>query len=1280
MTVSPAFWLFLRRAARGLAALAALAVLGFACAAALMFFWVLPGIADHRDTVASLMSRALGQRVTLDAVSGTWQQARPEFRLHGVRLYDQQGRQALHLPEIEAAFAWRSLLLLEPRFNRIELRGLSLEVRRAPDGHWYVGGIPVNPANPDSGFSSWLLRQGRVHVNQATVTWLDEVRDAPPLVLTAVDFTLTNTLRAHRLQLGAAPPAALAQPLAIDARLSARNVDDFNTWSGHVDTRVAGVSFPRLAAWLELPYQPRQGWGALNVRFDLARGSLTRVSAGLDLRAVETVLGENLPALRLARVRGHARWQRDSNGQRVVFENLRVARPGAALGAPFDIGLAWHAGSHEITAQALDLGGWESLLPSLPMDAALRTRLQALQPQGRLDRLRFQWTGAEPGLDNFSIATRFTGLGLAAIDPRPGVFNLSGKIEGDAQAGAFEIDSRQLVVKLPALFREPLVGLAGLHARGSWKKSTRGKLLTLDNAVFANGDAAGVASGRYELIAGQPGVIDLSARLTRAEGTAVARYLPKTIGDPTVDWVKRAVIAGHSDDVKLSLRGDLKQFPFAQGNGVFRVDAQIKDGVIDYVAGWPRIEGIQAQMVFQGKTMEVRSSQAQIYGVTLSPVQVAIPDLLHHEELLNIDGEANGPIQDFIQFANFSPVAERLRGFTDALDGSGPMRLALKLQVPLRHNDSTTLAGRLSFLGDAVIPSGLPRLDQVRGEIDFSQDSLTAKNITAQFLGGPLRIDAATRAGQVQILTQGRVAAAGLTPWLGTEWGKRLSGQTAWRGQVDLEPAGTRVRIDSDLVGLASSLPAPLTKAGARPLSLIVTSQPQGDGQQHEVRLGNTVGAVWTSTAAGRFGRGEIRFGGQPVMPAEPGLRLAGSGRGLDISGWMALLPDNHDDEEAVTLSSIDLGFDAFDVMGRRFQGVRLQGRTRNGLLRTRVSGHQLSGVLTYRPAGGYDSSGTSAASGPESVRQQPARVSAQFRQLTIPDAAPVTGVADAANIKASEFPVLDMTVEDFRLQARALGRLEVVARGAPQGLIIDSLQLTHADSVFSMSGVWRDSGISETRADLSLNVLDAGKFLARYGYADMLRRGNAEVHGSATWEGSPADFSFATLAGQLDFKARNGQFLKVDPGAAKLLGVLSLQSLPRRLNFDFRDIFNEGFAFDDISAILRIARGVVYSDDFKMRGPSAKVNMSGLADLNRESVQLRVKVIPKVSEGVAVAGALLGGPLAGVGAFAAQKLLRDPFEEAMSQEYIVSGPWQAPDVKRLARDKVRTEPQATEP
>ena len=1252
MTVSPALSLFLRRASRWLAALAALGALGFATVASLMFFWVLPNIAQHRDTVAHLMSRALGQRVTLEAVSGMWQQERPEFRLQGVRLYDGAGHPVLYLPQLEAAFAWRSLLFLEPRFNRIELEGLTLGVRRARDGRFYVGGIPVNPADPDSGFSNWLLRQGRVHVGHVALTWQDEVRNGPPLILTEVDFTLDNTRRTHRLKLSAIPPARLARPLLVEGRLTSRNVEDIKTWNGVVDATVSGVSFPHLGAWLALPYQPEKGWGALKVKFEVAKGTLAGATAGFDLRAIETTLGEGLPALRLEQMRGRAVWQRGPDGQRMMFEDLRMAQPNAKLGAPFNMGLAWSAASREITAKAFDLSGWQAILPSLPMDDALRGRLQALQPQGRFDDLQLRWSGAQPGIDNFGIAAHFSALGVTAVDNQPGLANLTGRIEGDARAGVFEINSKKLGLSLPSIFREPSFGFDSVLARGSWQKTPRGHRVTLGEMAFSNKDMEGTAKGRYELIAGHPGIIDLAAHLSRAEGTAVHRYFPRKVGDQTVNWVKQGVLAGHSDNVQLNLKGDLTQFPFQQGNGVFRVDVQAKDAVIDYVPGWPRIEGIQGRVLFQGKMMEVVASQARIYGVTLSPVRAVIPDLTHHDEQLIVEGEANGPVQDFIRFANVSPVGERLRGFTDQLDGSGPMKLALKLQMPLRRSHDTTLAGRLSFLGNVLLPSGLPRLDQVRGDIDFTGDSINAKNLIAQFLGGPLRIDAATRNGKVQLQAQGRVTAAGMTPWLGAAWGKRLSGQTSWRGQIDLDPMGDRVRFESDLLGLGSSLPAPLAKTAAQPLPLQVIRQPQDGVQLHEIRLGQTVSAVLRSSATGGFERGEIRFGGQAAMPNEAGLRLAGSGRDMDLSGWLAMLPSG-EGPSALKLASIDLGFETLDLMGRRYHGLHVQGRSRNGLLRAQVTARELNGVLTYRPAG-----------------EQPARVSAQLRQLNIPDRLPATGAAEGINMKAADFPMVDLTVEDFRLQDRPLGRLEVVAHGAPEGMLINSLQLSHPDSIFRMSGLWRDGAPSDTRADLNVSILDVGKFLARFGYPDTLRHGSVEIQGNATWVGSPADFTFDTLAGQLDFKASSGQFLKIDAGAGKLLGVLSLQSLPRRLNFDFRDIFNQGYAFDDIGATLRIARGVVYSDDFKMRGPAAKVNMSGLADLNQETVQLRVKVIPKLSEGVAVAGALLGGPLAGVGALAAQKLLRDPIEEATSQEYMVTGAWQSPDVKKLTKAK----------
>lgn len=1250
----------LRRVLRVGAWLAAFAVLAFAVAAAVMYFWVLPNVSAHRGTVEALMSRALGQRVTLDAVSGSWQQTRPEFRLDGVRIHDAQNRVALELPRLEATFAWRSLLLLEPRFNRIELAGLSLQVRRAPDGRFDVGGIPINPAEPGGGFSSWLLRQGRVHVAAATLTWRDERRAAPPLVLTGVDLLLENGRGAHRLSGRVVPPAQLARPVSIEADLEASDPGDSSTWNGNVAVEVAGVAFAGLRPWLSLPGQPEAGWGALRATLGIRTGGLDRVGAGVDLRSVALPLAANRPPLRLNQVRGQVLWQREGQGQRLDLQNLRVSLPGKPASAPFDLGVSWQADTRELRARAFNLAAWQSVLPSLPLEPALRTRLAQLDPHGRIELMRLGWRGAHPALDNFTLDARVSGLGVTSHENQPGVSNLTGQLQGDARGGRFSLDARQFALDLPRVMREPALNFDEFHATGGWQKTARGHRIRVEDARFANADLAGALHGHYDWIPGTPGAIDLEGRLTRVDGRAVWRYFPWKVGQHTVDWARQAVVAAHSDNVRFTLRGELARFPFERGEGEFRVEAAVRDGILRYAPGWPVIEDVNASLVFAGKTMEVVSQRARIYDVALAPVRAVIPDLIHREEILQVAGEARGAARDFIRFANFSPVGTRLRGFTEALAGTGTLKLTLNLLVPLRHSHDTTLTGRLSFQGGALYPEKLPQLDQVRGDIDFTHDSLKAERMSAQFLGGPLRLDAQTQSGQVRLLAQGRATAAGLAPWMGTALGARLSGQADWRGQIDFEPRGERVRVESDLLGLASTLPAPLAKPAQQALSLLASAQPLGSGTLHEVRLGRTVGALWRSELGARFDRGELRFGGMAVMPSEPGLRLAGNAQGLDISGWLGLLP-NAGEDSTIPVSAIDLGFDAFDLMGRRFEDVRVRGRTRNGLLRAQVNAQGVAGTLTYRPAGA-----------------QAARVSGQFRQLVIPTRSPGTPGerAQALNLEAENFPVLDLSVEDFRLENQAFGRLEVVARGAAQGLSIETLQLTHPDSVFRMSGLWRDGGVGETRADLKLSVLDAGKFLARFGYPDTLRRGKVEIAGNATWEGSPADFAFGTLAGQLEFNAQGGQFLKVEPGAGKLLGVLSLQSLPRRLNFDFRDIFNSGYAFDDITATLRIARGVVYSDDFRMRGPAAKVNMTGLADLGQESVQLRVKVIPKLSESVAVAGALLGGPIAGVGALAAQKLLRDPVEEAISQEYMVTGPWLAPDVKRLSKNPDKQEPQ----
>jgi len=199
---------------------------------------------------------------------------------------------------------------------------------------------------------------------------------------------------------------------------------------------------------------------------------------------------------------------------------------------------------------------------------------------------------------------------------------------------------------------------------------------------------------------------------------------------------------------------------------------------------------------------------------------------------------------------------------------------------------------------------------------------------------------------------------------------------------------------------------------------------------------------------------------------------------------------------------------------------------------------------------------------------------------------------------------------------------------------------------------------------NVKLEVSDAGKYLERLGYPGTLRGGIAHLEGKLGWAGSPLGIDYPSLTGNVSLKVGKGQFLKADPGAAKLLGILSLQSL---LTFDLRDLFREGFAFDTISSSAQVAKGVLSTRDFDMHGAAARVGITGDIDLARETQKLRLRVVPALGDSAATAATLLLNinPVTALGALIAQRILKDPLGQIFSFEYSVTGSWSEPKVER---------------
>jgi uncharacterized protein YhdP len=131
---------------------------------------------------------------------------------------------------------------------------------------------------------------------------------------------------------------------------------------------------------------------------------------------------------------------------------------------------------------------------------------------------------------------------------------------------------------------------------------------------------------------------------------------------------------------------------------------------------------------------------------------------------------------------------------------------------------------------------------------------------------------------------------------------------------------------------------------------------------------------------------------------------------------------------------------------------------------------------------------------------------------------------------------------------------------------------------------------------------------------------------------------------------------------------VLSLQSLPRRLALDFRDVFTDGFSFDFVRGDVRIDSGIASTNNLQMKGVNAAVLMDGRANIARETQDLRVIVVPEINAGTASLIATVINPAVGLGTFLAQLLLRRPLIEASTQEFHIDGSWVDPQITKVAR------------
>lgn len=1245
----------LRRTLHYAAYAVAVVVIVLSSIALILRLWIMPDIDRYRPQVARLIGEATGVPAEIGGLHAGWHGLSPRLRIENLRLLPPGELPALTLPRVETTVSWASLLLVDLRLSAIELDRPHLVIHRDKEGVIRVAGIPVNTPGSRSPFPDWVLKQRLTVVRQATLVWQDDLLKAPPLTLTDLNLVLLNRLGRHRLGMTARPPDTAARWLDVRADFRGRSLERLEEFSGRLYVRADEATASALRTWAPWAQASvRSGVGALRFWLDFSRERVDGVVGDVRLDRVGIGPTDHLPEIRFERIEGRVGWRRTAGGQDYFVERLSFVSPLGRKAAPASVRVhvadrtARRPGSLRVEAEGLRFEALTALIGAVPIPRQAHDLIETHDPRGFLDRLRLDWTDK----DHFTLEARFREVGIRAGADLPGITGLTGEIAASDRGGSARIDSRRLGLDDARVFRHPLA-FDQAQLRLGWQVRPDGGLdIGLEDLRLVNADLDASGSGKIRSRPGAAPVLDLSARLSRGAGGAVWRYLPHSVADDAYDWIRRGIKAGLAEDTRLILRGPVDRFPFQKGGGQFRVDVKVRDVQLEVAPNWPRFVGINGWVIFHGTAMEILADTAQVQGVPgiqLYGIKGVVPDLhFSPDEILHIEGRARGQAAAFLQYIRSSPVYDYTDRFTEHMRAEGGGELALRLNLPLRRVVDTTVAGVYRVTDNRLDPGlGMPVLERLSGDLVFTHKDIQARGLSAQLLGHPAKLGIQSApGGRITLDVDGRIDAASLSAWLPEPLSRRLKGSTGYRAEIALRQQPAGLRIESDLKGLAIDLPEPLGKPAERAQPLLLTHGLNESGQTAILaRYGQVFSARAVAGKPGEPASISLLIGqGEARAPRNPGLTLEAAQGRLNLDPWLALLDEQGD--SGLHVHGITLTANELILFDRLFTGTQINARPSAEGWQIQVSGREVQGDIHWRPGEKHPS------------------LRAHLRRLTIPSPAPDT---EAARPPRSLRIEADLRADSFRVADRDLGALQLTARPDPRGLRLQTLRLTTPDGRLEVDGLLSEHPRRYSSLNLRLHSGNLGSLLARLGYPGNIRRGEGDITGRLGWQGGLADFALDGLSGDLDVTLKKGQFTKLDPGPGRLLGVLSLQALPRRISLDFRDIFSEGFAFDEIAGPIHLERGVAHLADFNMRGPAATIGMKGQLDLVHETQNLRVAVQPRLEDTLA-AGAMLVNPAVGIGALVASRVLKDPISKAATFEYMVRGTWAEPEVSRIPR------------
>jgi len=1239
---------------------------------------LLPLVEDYRHELEEKISEQIGKPVTVGKLGAHLRGFYPELVLKEVAVLSVDRKiTAARLKEIRVGIGASNLLTrIAIRPLWVTLVGAELTVVREKDDSLSVHGLGSD--GKKSEFPYWLFENGRFEILESKLSFQNLKVESPVVELTNLKASLLSDGDRHQIDVQAELPEKEGRSLAVKIDYEG-DIAFPDQWQGTI--YVAGdelVPAKILEGENFELFNIEKGRISFEVWSEWKDASIKSIKGEVNLSdsAVSWIAkdGDSQERLALKVLSGLFSLELNEDGWGFSATDLVVTRKGESREQKESVAVGYRGGLLQIAGSYLNLTELrEALLETSLLTTEQVELLSDMKPAGKLSDFSAVVEVAENKVEKGWFCGRFNHLKLEAWKKIPAIDNFEGRFCGTDQQGYVELGAGNAQINLATLFRTPWQ-INKSQGRIYWDKQPKGWRLFSDYFHVETPDIKTTTQFELTFQEGQSPFMDLQTTFEEGVIANAGFYYPtKIMPKNVVGWLDSALVSGRVVSGGVLLRGRLNEYPFNKDDGVFEVLFDVENTTLNYQKGWPILTDIRAEVRFFQDDLFINADRAFLESERVERADVSIL-ALNKAKWLNISGEVTGGVEQSMQFLKNSPLHNRVDALLNVMDVRGNNKIELEIDVPLRSGvGKADVAGTAKLNNAGLFVHGVDLdVSAVNGLLIFDEDGIEAKALQSSVLGEPVAVDLIRRKNDILLKARGQVGINALSKQFPMPIWPYLEGKTAYDLSLTIpmkagKSLSTELMVKSDTKGVLVKLPEPYGKKEKESKKFSFSLPLKSEHKpKMAIRYGDDVraGLLFSEPGGEQFQllKGEVRLDGKrPVLP-EKGLRLSGRLEQFDTAPWEALQKKEIGEKEAATkerdlLQELKLEFGQLIWRKSTFDNVAFNlKREKNGW----------EGDFSSQFGGGFVRL-------PDNLKGRSPLV-LDLDNLILPDDedVPEKDNLDSDGFNPAQLPNLEATSDRLIWKGSNLGALKLVTERTKDGVRVKKLQLDSDNDHLQLNGEWALSGNGATETALrgKLESDDLGGLIERLSLTSALKSTSGKIDFSVKWQKAPWDMDFETLNGQLGMKLGSGRLVDFEPGAGRALGVLSLQTIRRRLSLDFSDIFSEGFSFDSIEASYNVASGDAITSDFFLDSPAARIDIQGRIGLAKKDFDQTIVVTPRTTENLPVAGALLGGPVLGAAVFVAQKLIGDRVEKVTRSRYSLTGSWDKPEVVQLGQDK----------